>query len=65
VVDTVPQIEPEEIPEVASEQPKGPSFFASSTGKVVVAVIAVFVLAVEHVRVPQHLRAERQSSCPA
>jgi len=44
VVDTVPQIEPEEIPEVASEQPKGPSFFASSTGKVVVAVIAVFVL---------------------
>jgi len=44
VVDTVPQIESEQTPAAVSEAPKSASFFATTTGKTVIAVIAVFVL---------------------
>lgn len=44
MVDTAPQIEPEQTPAALPEDQKSPSFFSTDTGKAVVAVIAVFML---------------------
>jgi len=44
MVDTVPQIESDQVPAAVVEDPKPPSFFATSTGKIVIAVVAVFML---------------------
>lgn len=44
MVDTVPQNDPEQAPAVEPAASKSPSFFSTSGGKVVAAVIAVFVL---------------------